>query len=65
VLPREIAALAANNDFSGVVRVDADGAHEIEWSAAFGPASRRFGVHNRVDTTFAIASGCRPASMPR
>lgn len=56
-VPTEIARAAAEIDFSGTIRVEAgDG---TGWSAAYGFASRRFGVSNRSDTPFGIASGTK------
>jgi len=49
--------LAAETDFSGVVRVDRG--REIELARAYGHAHRGFGIANTVDTRFAIASGVK------
>ena len=56
-LELEIDAVAAANDFSGVVRIDRDG--EVELAKAYGLAHRGFEVPNTVDTQFAIASGVK------
>ena len=56
-LEPEIDAIAAANDFSGVVRIDRDG--EIELAKAYGLAHRGHEVPNTVDTQFAIASGVK------
>ncbi|SDS93129.1 CubicO group peptidase, beta-lactamase class C family [Friedmanniella luteola] len=56
-VPAEIARIVSETSFSGVVRADlGDGRC---WSVAAGPASRRFGVLNRPDTPFGIASGTK------
>src|SRR5262245_14915254 len=52
-----IDARAAETGFSGVVRVDRDGA--IELARAYGLADRGRGVANTVDTVFASASGTK------
>jgi CubicO group peptidase (beta-lactamase class C family) len=49
--------LAAETGLSGVVRVDRAG--EVVLARAYGLAHRGFGVPNRVDTQFAIASGSK------
>jgi CubicO group peptidase (beta-lactamase class C family) len=51
----EIDRLAEQTGFSGVVRVDRDGA--IDVVAAYGLAHRGWVIPNTVDTRFAIASG--------
>jgi CubicO group peptidase (beta-lactamase class C family) len=56
-LGRELDELARHERFSGVVRVERHG--EVELAAAFGFAHRGFGVPNRVDTRFGIASGTK------
>ena len=53
----EIDAIAAANDFSGVVRIDRDG--EVELAKAYGLAHRGHEIPNAVDTQFAIASGVK------
>ena len=53
----EIDAIAAANDFSGVVRVDRDG--EVELAKAYGLAHRGFEIPNTVDTQFAAASAAK------
>ena len=53
----EIDAIAAANDFSGVVRIDRDG--EVELAKAYGLAHRGHEIPNTVDTQFAIASGVK------
>jgi len=56
-VPVEIAEVAAEHGFSGTIRVDSpDG---TGWSSAYGLASRRFGIPNRPDTPFGIASGTK------
>jgi CubicO group peptidase (beta-lactamase class C family) len=50
-------SLAAESDFSGVVRVEREG--EVELAAAYGFADRAHAVANTVDTRFAIASGTK------
>ena len=57
LLEPEIDAIAAANDFSGVVRVDRDG--EVELAKAYGLAHRGHAIPNTVDTQFAIASGVK------
>jgi CubicO group peptidase (beta-lactamase class C family) len=49
--------VAAQAGFSGVVRVDRAGRTEVD--LAHGLADRSFGIPNRVDTQFAIASGSK------
>jgi CubicO group peptidase (beta-lactamase class C family) len=56
-LEPEIDAIAAANDFSGVVRIDRDG--EVELAKAYGLAHRGHEIPNTVDTQFAIASGVK------
>ncbi len=56
-VPAEIARVVAETAFSGSIRVEADGGSG--WTAAYGPASRRFDVANRPDTSFGIASGTK------
>ncbi len=56
-VPPEITQVIAESDFSGTVRVDGRG--DDSWAAAYGLASRRFGVANRCDTSFGIASGTK------
>ena len=53
----EIVRTAAETGFSGSICVDA--ADGSGWSTAFGQASRRFGVANRSDTPFGIASATK------
>ena len=50
-------AVAAETGFSGVVRVDRDGA--VEFAAAYGLAHRGWGIPNTVDVRFAVASGSK------
>jgi CubicO group peptidase (beta-lactamase class C family) len=50
-------ALAAETDFSGVVRVDLEG--RLESARAYGFAHRGYGIANEVGTRFAIASGSK------
>jgi CubicO group peptidase (beta-lactamase class C family) len=56
-LELEIDAIAAANDFSGVVRIDRDG--EVELARAYGLAHRGHEIPNTPDTQFAIASGVK------
>ncbi|MGZ4376311.1 MAG: serine hydrolase domain-containing protein, partial [Gaiellaceae bacterium] len=56
-LEPEIDAIAAANDFSGVVRIDRAG--EVELAKAYGLAHRAHEIPNTVDTQFAIASGAK------
>mgnify|MGYP003693713741 CR=1 FL=1 len=56
-LEPEIDAIAAANDFSGVVRIDRDG--EVELAKAYGLAHRGHEIANTVDTQFAVASGVK------
>ena len=53
----DIDRVAADADFSGVVRVERDGA--IELDLAYGLADRAHGIPCAVDTRFAIASGAK------
>jgi CubicO group peptidase (beta-lactamase class C family) len=53
----QVAELAEESGFSGVIRVDRSGREP--WSAAFGLADRRHGIANDIDTQFAIASGVK------
>jgi CubicO group peptidase (beta-lactamase class C family) len=57
VLERAIDAIVDATGFSGVVRVDADGATEL--ATAYGLAHRGCEISNTVDTQFAIASGTK------
>jgi CubicO group peptidase (beta-lactamase class C family) len=50
--------IAAETDFSGVVRVDRGGC--IELARAYGLAHRGLGAANTLDTQFAVASGTKP-----
>jgi CubicO group peptidase (beta-lactamase class C family) len=50
-------AVADETGFSGVVRVDRDGA--VEFASAYGLAHRGWGIPNTVDVRFAIASGSK------
>ena len=50
-------AVAAETGFSGVVRVDRDGA--VEFAAAYGLAHRGWSIPNTLDIRFAIASGSK------
>jgi CubicO group peptidase (beta-lactamase class C family) len=56
-IQQSITRLAQETRFSGVVRVDQGG--ETEFAEAFGLAERGFGVPNRIETHFAIASGTK------
>jgi CubicO group peptidase (beta-lactamase class C family) len=56
-LAREIDALAAAGEFSGVVRVDIG--DDVEFEQAYGVAHRGYELPNTVDTRFAIASGSK------
>lgn len=53
----EIDRIAAERGFSGVVRLDAG--PTVALAKAYGQADRAFGIPNRVDTRFAIASGAK------
>ena len=50
-------AMAAETDFSGVVRVDRG--EGTEFAAAYGLADRRWEIANTVDTRFGLASGTK------
>jgi len=52
-----IDSAAADNDFSGVVRVDIDNGETI--AAAYGLADRAWDIPNTVDTVFATASAAK------
>ena len=52
-----VAEVAQRTSFSGVVRVDRAGATEL--CVAFGLADRAHGIHNDVETRFAVASGTK------
>jgi CubicO group peptidase (beta-lactamase class C family) len=56
-LQRDLDSLAAETSFSGVVRIDRDGALVAE--RAYGLAHRGYGIPNALDTRFAIASGVK------
>jgi CubicO group peptidase (beta-lactamase class C family) len=56
-LEAELDAIAAEADFSGVVRVDE--ADRIALAKAYGAAHRGYGIANTLDTRFAIASGTK------
>ena len=56
-LREAVDSLAAESDFSGVVRVERE--DEVELTAAYGLADRGHAVANTVDTQFAIASGAQ------
>lgn len=56
-LEPELDSIAAETDFSGVVRVDR--ADRIEIAKAYGLAHRGYGIPNEIDTRFAIASGTK------
>ncbi|HEY1277779.1 MAG TPA: serine hydrolase domain-containing protein [Thermoleophilaceae bacterium] len=56
-LAEAVDALAAAEEFSGVVRVDRAG--EVELARAFGLAHRAHEVPNTLDTQFALASGTK------
>ena len=56
-LESELDALAAETNFSGVVRVDL--ADRVVVAKAYGLAHRGCGIPNTVDTRFAIASGTK------
>ena len=56
-LERAVDALAADILFSGVVRVDRDGAAELE--RAYGHAHRAYRISNTPETQFATASGTK------
>ena len=54
-LAESVTDVAANNGFSGVVRIDAG--NDTAVAEAFGLAHRGFQLPNTVDTQFALASG--------
>lgn len=56
-LESELDALVVDASFSGVVRVDRDGAVEVE--RAYGLANRGEQIANDVSTRFAVASGTK------
>jgi CubicO group peptidase (beta-lactamase class C family) len=56
-LAAEVERVAAETSFSGVVRLDRAG--ETVFERAYRMAHRGLGVHNTVDTRFAIASGTK------
>jgi CubicO group peptidase (beta-lactamase class C family) len=56
-LEAEVDAIAAETQFSGVVRVDRGG--RIEVAKAYGLAHRGYEIANAVDTQFGIASGTK------
>ena len=56
-LEQAVDSVAAATGFSGVVRVDRDGA--IELAKAYGMAHRAYGIPNTVDTRFGLASGTK------
>jgi CubicO group peptidase (beta-lactamase class C family) len=56
-LEDEVDAIAADSEFSGVVRVDRDG--RVELAKAYGLAHRGYEIPNAVDTQFGIASGAK------
>jgi len=56
-LGQAVDRIAGDVGFSGVIRVDLDGGPTVE--LAYGLAHRGLGVPNRVDTQFAVASGCK------
>ncbi len=56
-LEHDLDALAADQEFSGVVWVDRAG--EIELAKAYGWAHRGWEIPNQVDTRFGIASGSK------
>jgi CubicO group peptidase (beta-lactamase class C family) len=53
----ELDALAAETEFSGVVRIDRD--DQVELARAYGLAHRGFEIPNAVDTRFGLASGAK------
>ena len=53
----ELAAVAEETGFSGVVRVDRD--DEVELLAAYGLANRGCAIPNTPETQLAIASGTK------
>lgn len=56
-MENEVDRIAAETDFSGVVRVDRD--ENIEFAKAYGMAHRGLQVANTVDTQFGLASGVK------
>jgi CubicO group peptidase (beta-lactamase class C family) len=56
-LVKRVEAVAAEQDFSGVVSVDLGG--EVEFARAYGLAHRAHRIPNTVGTRFAIASGAK------
>ena len=56
-LREDIDRVAAEADFSGVVRVERDGVVELD--LAYGLADRAHGIAGTVDTRFAVASGAK------
>jgi CubicO group peptidase (beta-lactamase class C family) len=56
-LANELDAIAAETEFSGVVRVDSTDGTEV--AKAYGLAHRGYEIPNEVDTQFAIASGTK------
>ncbi|MCA1736217.1 MAG: hypothetical protein LC739_08910 [Actinobacteria bacterium] len=60
-LEEELDRVAAESDFSGVVRVDHE--QRVEVLRAYGLDDRRYGIPNEIDTRFAIASGTK--DLPR
>lgn len=56
-LAREVDALAATTNFSGVVRVDA--ADGLRFDSAHGLSNRAYGIANTTTTRLAIASGTK------
>ncbi len=56
-LEREIDALAAETDFSGVTRIDRG--DDLLVANAYGLADRRWGIPNELDTRFGLASGTK------
>jgi CubicO group peptidase (beta-lactamase class C family) len=56
-LTADVARIAAESEFSGVVRIDEGG--ETVLAEAFGLADRRCGIPNTMDTRFATASAVK------
>ncbi len=56
-LEESVDEVAAETGFSGVVRVDRG--DQVELARAYGLAHRGHGIANKLDTRFAIASGCK------
>ena len=56
-LAESIDRIAADNQFSGVVRVDIDNA--VAFERAYGFANRAYAVPNAVDSQFGLASGTK------